>query len=61
MDKLKLLEEVEVLSPGALREYIGKRAELICSNTQGECWGGSEDWIIEAVELAHAVVKLLRE
>lgn len=57
---MKLLDEVEAVGQDELREYIRRRAVRIVRDTQGDSWDDPEDWALEAVELAHAVVRLLR-
>jgi hypothetical protein len=56
----ELLEEVEAIPKDQLREYILKRAECIVRNTQGESWDDPEEWQMDAVELAHAIYRMLR-
>lgn len=61
MDDYELLEEVGKIQEDKLQEYIEKRALTIVRNTQGDSWDDPEEWQIDAVELAHAVVRFLRE
>lgn len=55
----ELLESVNALQPHELNQYILPRAECIVANTQGESWDDPEEWMIDAVELAHAVYRML--
>ena len=64
VDDPLLIAEVAQLSAGELRDYIRQRADRIVSQTPGnaEHWDSSaEDWMMEGVELAHAVRRLLAQ
>lgn len=54
---VELMDEVEALTDKELVSYITTRAEMIVSNTQGDDWDDSDEWQIDAAELAHAVVR----
>lgn len=56
---MDLMPEVQAVPTDELKEYIRERAETIVSQTQGDSWDDPEEWQIEAVELAHAVMRLL--
>lgn len=58
---MDLLPEIEALKPEEVRPYIQARADTIVRNTQGDSWDDPEEWQLEAVELAHAVSRLLRD
>lgn len=58
---MELLPEIEALKPEEVRPYIQARANTIVHNTQGDSWDDPEEWQLEAVELAHAVSRLLRD
>lgn len=66
-DDLRLLNEVIALPASELVKYVHQRAANIVSNTpesldgDGESWDDPEEWQMDAIELAHAVVRLLRE
>jgi hypothetical protein len=55
----KLPENIEALQPHELKKHALGRAECIVANTQGDSWDDPEDWMIEAVEPAHVVYRLL--
>ena len=58
---VKLFPEVQALAPKDLRDYIKSRAELIARQTPPDSdWDDTEEWLIEAVELAHAVIRAFR-
>ena len=56
----ELLESVQALQPHELKQYALSRAECIVANTQGDSWDDSEEWMIDAVELAHTIYRLLK-
>lgn len=60
-EDMKLLPEVAKLLPDELRTYALKRARSIVRETPGDSdtWCDPEEWESDAVELAHAVVKML--
>jgi hypothetical protein len=59
-EEYELLEDVMEVPKEDLRDYILKRAECITRNTQGDSWDDPEDWQMDAVELAHAVMRFLQ-
>lgn len=61
MKEYELLEEVNELPADKLKDYMLRCAERIVRNTQGESWDDPEEWQMEAVELAHAVYRFLKE
>lgn len=57
----EVLEEIEAMPLEELPAYIKKRAETIVRNTQGDSWDDSEEWQMDAVELAHALHRMARD
>ena len=62
-EEIKLIFEVTNLPRTELRAYALKRALRIVQGTPGDsdAWCDPEDWEEDAVELAHAVARLLDE
>jgi len=60
---IRLLPEVTELPRVELRAYVLKRARRIVRETPGDsdAWCDPEEWQSEAIELAHAVTRLLDE
>lgn len=58
---MKLLPEVVAIPPAELSAYILKRAERIVRNTPGDTdsWDDPESYQMDAVELAHAVMRAM--
>lgn len=54
-----IMNEVARVGQSDLIGYIQSRAAHIVSQTQGESWDDTEEWMVDAAELAHAVVRLL--
>lgn len=62
-EDIRLLPEVTKLPQSELRAYALTRARRIVRETPGDsdAWCDPEEWQGEAVELAHAVARLLDE
>ena len=58
---LKLMADIAVLGDNILPEYALTRAMQIVRATPGDSssWDDPEAWVLQAAELAHAVVRLL--
>lgn len=63
METFRLLPEVTELPRVELRAYALQRARRIVRETPGDsdAWCDPEEWQSDAVELAHAVARLLDE
>ena len=60
---IRLLDSVNELKVSELKAYALERALRIALQTPGgenQSWDDTEDWLIDAAELAHAVVRLLQ-
>jgi hypothetical protein len=57
---MKLLPEVMSMTGNELMKYALARAKMIAKDTPGDSdsWDDPESWQAEAVELAHAIVRL---
>lgn len=62
-EDIRLLPEVTKLPRVELRAYALKRARRIVRETPGDSdvWCDPEEWQSDAIELAHAVARLLDE
>jgi hypothetical protein len=55
------VDDVDKLKGADLVNYALTRAKRIAAATKGEDWDDTEDWLVDAAELAYAFVKLHSE
>jgi hypothetical protein len=57
-----MAHDIKTLSREALVQYVTSRATRIAERTPMEddaAWDDTEDWLVDAAELAHAVMQLV--